>query len=122
MAYSFIEGWIVTTASRDGVEPVPASGWARFTPLKPSDEGGATIDDTVTGTSTAWSSKKTSDQIKAAIDGLVDGAPEALDTLKELADALDESGDSVAALVSQIAAVGDTDKDFVATFEASLGA
>lgn len=38
----------------------------------------------------------------AAIDALVDGAPEALDTLKELADKLVDQDDALAALITQL--------------------
>lgn len=41
-------------------------------------------------------------KVDAAIAALVDGAPTALDTLKELADALSNNSDAVAALVTQI--------------------
>ncbi|MEP1637273.1 hypothetical protein [Ascidiaceihabitans sp.] len=42
-------------------------------------------------------------QITAAIEGVIDGAPGSLDTLKELADALNDNDDAVAALTAQIA-------------------
>lgn len=45
----------------------------------------AGINDTVTATSSTWSSSKISTSINAAVAALVDGAPTALDTLKELA-------------------------------------
>lgn len=41
--------------------------------------------------------------INSAITDLINGAPQALDTLKELADALGDKGDAIAALVSQLA-------------------
>lgn len=50
--------------------------------------GGAAIDDASTGTATTWSSQKVSDSIAAAVTNLVNGSPGALDTLKELADAI----------------------------------
>lgn len=50
--------------------------------------GGATIDDNLTSASTVWSSQKTQQEITAGLDALVAGAPDALDTLQELADAL----------------------------------
>lgn len=54
------------------------------------------IDDSVTDTDSTWSSSKISTQIQAGIDGLIDGAPGTLDTLKELATALQNSPDSIA--------------------------
>ena len=55
-------------------------------------DGGAVIDDTGVSTTKVWSSSKTSTeisaQITAAVSGIVNSAPGALDTLKELADAL----------------------------------
>lgn len=48
----------------------------------------ATINDGATGSAATWSSQKISDQITAAINALTANAPAALDTLKELADAI----------------------------------
>jgi len=45
----------------------------------------ALINDNVTGSDTAWSSDKVKTQIETAVDALVNGAPGAMDTLKELA-------------------------------------
>ena len=45
----------------------------------------------------------TQDDVDDAISGLVNGAPAALDTLKELADALGDNDDAVAALTNQLA-------------------
>ena len=49
---------------------------------------GASINDSVTGTTTVWSSTKTTTQINAAVSALVAAAPGLLDTLDELAAAL----------------------------------
>lgn len=48
----------------------------------------AIINDAAASTSTAYSASKTDGQISAAVSALVDSSPAALDTLKELADAL----------------------------------
>ena len=64
---------------------------------------GATINDTTTSTSSVWSSQKTSDQITGAVSGLLNGAPAALDTLKELADAI---GDDASYAASTTTALG----------------
>ena len=56
------------------------------------------IDDTKTATNLTWSSTKITNAISTAISDLVNGAPEALDTLKELADAIDANQDAIAAL------------------------
>ena len=45
----------------------------------------------------------TQDDVDDAISGLVNGAPAALDTLKELADALGDNDDAVSALTNQLA-------------------
>lgn len=63
----------------------------------------ALISDTSTGTTTVWSSSKTSTEIASAVAGLVDGAPALLDTLNELA-----------------AAIGD-DANFASTITTALG-
>lgn len=110
--------------------------------------GSGAISDGVTSAETTWSSQKVSDQISAAIAALVGSAPAALDTLQELAAALqDESFETSvnAALAARVrydaaqaltepqkaqarenigaasaSAVGATDTDYVAIFEASL--
>ena len=56
------------------------------------------IDDSKTATNLTWSSTKISNAISSAVSDLVNGAPEALDTLKELADAIDENQDAITAL------------------------
>lgn len=61
----------------------------------------------VTGLAAALAAKATPADITAAINALVDGAPTALDTLKELADALADSDDALAALVLAIGAKAD---------------
>ncbi len=112
---------------------------------------GAVIDDNSTGTSTesTWSSHKIYDEITAAINAVVNGAPAALDTLKELADALGDDSNFSATIVAALdnrvrvdasqtfnstqqlqartnigavasADVGDTDTDFIPGFEANL--
>jgi len=110
---------------------------------------GATIDDDNVSTLTVYSSSKTVDVVNAAIDGLVDGAPGALDTLKEIADQLADDEDAVAALTTALGnrvrfdaaqslngtqqaqaatnlgmllatEIGDPATDFVAVFEAAL--
>lgn len=60
------------------------------------------IDDEEPSTSTVYSSSETEARIQAAIDALVDGAPGALDTLKEIADALAEDDDAISSLISQV--------------------
>lgn len=46
---------------------------------------------------------QTEDQVKDAISEVVDGAPDALDTLKEIADKLSDNDDAVAGLVNSVA-------------------
>lgn len=63
-----------------------------------SQSGGASIDDNAIAASTTWSSTKINttidNDVAAAVSGLVNGAPLALDTLKELADALEAADES----------------------------
>jgi hypothetical protein len=65
---------------------------------------GAGIDDNAgAGNTTAtWSANKIILSINAAIADLVGGAPEALDTLKELSDALQNNGDALSALMTAL--------------------
>ncbi|OQX16199.1 MAG: hypothetical protein BWK73_04865 [Thiothrix lacustris] len=55
----------------------------------------ALIDDTTTDTDTTWSSTKIAQAIADGVAGVVDGAPEALNTLKELADAFANNPDAI---------------------------
>lgn len=68
--------------------------------------GVAEISDTaaISSTDKTWSISKIDSQIKAAIAAVVGGAPEQLDTLKELSTALNDEADFAAQLVSQLAA------------------
>lgn len=61
-------------------------------------QSSAGIDDDSTSSSTTWSSSKISTAVSDAITALVNGAPETLDTLKELADAIETNGDAISAL------------------------
>ena len=70
---------------------------AALNELKASIAGaGASINDAATNTSSVWSSQKVSDAITAAVDALVTGAPGALDTLDELAQALGDDANFAA--------------------------
>jgi hypothetical protein len=64
---------------------------------------GASINDATTSTSSVWSSSKTNSSISAAVAGLVDSSPGALDTLNELAAAL---GDDAAFAATTATALG----------------
>ena len=65
---------------------------------------GAGIDDDAgsTVTTATWSASKIAGEIAGAIAALVDDAPTALDTLKELADALEDNDDVVQGLVTAV--------------------
>lgn len=58
-------------------------------------EQASIIDDTSTDTDTTWSSTKITAAIAAGVAQVIDGAPEALNTLKELAEALNNSPDVI---------------------------
>lgn len=107
------------------------------------------IDDSGTSATSSWSSSKTRTEIDSSVAAIVDGAPGTLDTLNELAAALGDNANIGAELAAAVAArvrfdaaqsltapqqaqartnigavatadVGNTDADFVATFEAGL--
>lgn len=61
------------------------------------------IDDGVIGGTTTWSSNKISSEISGAVSDLVGGAGAALDTLKELADALGNDPSFATTIATQIA-------------------
>ena len=106
------------------------------------------IDDGVTSGASTWSSSKIGSEISGAISGLVGGAGTALDTLKELADALNNDPSFATTIATQIAnrvrfddaqvltapqkaqacdnigaasllATGDLDRDFTAAYTAA---
>lgn len=56
------------------------------------------IDDAKTATNLTWSSTQISKAISEAVTALVNGAPEAMDTLKELADVIASNKDAIEAL------------------------
>lgn len=55
-----------------------------------------TIDDAVSSTNSTWSSTKITTEIMDALNGVLGGAPAALDTLQEIADALGGDGNFAA--------------------------
>lgn len=59
---------------------------------------GAQIDDSSSGTDKTWSASKINSAITAAVNALINGAPETLDTIKEVADAITANKDSIAAI------------------------
>ena len=106
------------------------------------------IDDGVTSAASTWSSNKISSEISGAVSDLVGGAGAALDTLKELADALGNDPSFATTIATQIAnrvrfddvqvltapqkaqacdnigaaslvATGDLDRDFAAAYTAA---
>ena len=106
------------------------------------------IDDGVTSGASTWSSNKISSEISGAVSDLVGGAGAALDTLKELADALGNDPSFATTIATQIAnrvrydeaqvltapqkaqacdnigaaslvATGDLDRDFAAAYTAA---
>ena len=79
---------------------------------------GASIVDTGTSTSSVWSSSKTSSQIAAATAALVNAAPAALDTLKELSDAL---GGDASFAATTAAAIGSKAPIASPTFTGTVG-
>jgi hypothetical protein len=61
-----------------------------------------TINDATTNTGSTWSSHKINAEILAALNGVLNGAPSALDTLQELADALGNDADFAATMTDQL--------------------
>lgn len=110
---------------------------------------GAQINDTAIGTTTTYSSSKIEDLVSDAISGVLNGAPTALDTLDELAQALGDDANFAATVTNSLAnrvrvdaaqgltspqqaqaranisvysqaEIGDPNTDFVATFNTGL--
>lgn len=59
---------------------------------------GAQIDDSSSGTDKTWSASKINSAITTAVNALINGAPETLDTIKEVADAIAANQDAIAAI------------------------
>lgn len=85
---------LTTTAKTDLVSAI------NEVDAKPS--GGA-INDAATGTTTTWSSSKISTEVSTAVNALVDGAPGALNTLNELAAAVNDDASFSAAVTTALA-------------------
>lgn len=68
-----------------------------------ASSGGASIDDGNTSAATVWSSSKTNTEISSAVSALVGAAPAALDTLAELATALQSDPNVITALQAGLA-------------------
>lgn len=64
---------------------------------------GAGINDAATATTSTWSSTKITNSISAAIAALVDSAPTTLDTLNELAAALNDDPNFATTIATEIA-------------------
>ena len=110
----------------------------------------ASIDDVNPSTTTVYSSSKVDSEISTAVANLVDSAPAALDTLAELATALQGNDTDISTIMTSLAnrvrtdtaaqglsagdqanartnidaqeatAIGDTDRDFTADFTGGL--
>ncbi len=93
---------------------------------------GASINDGATNATETWSSIKIDAEISAAINALLDGAPGALDTLNELAAAVNDDASFAASVTASLALkansadvytqaeLGDPETDLVALFNAAL--
>lgn len=91
----------------------------------------AVINDAATNATEAWSSTKIAAEINAAVTNLIDGAPGALDTLNEIAAAINDDASYAATLTSQLALkansadvytqaqLGDPTTDYVAIYDAA---
>ena len=66
--------------------------------------GGVAINDGLTNSVDAWSGQKITDDIAAAVSALIDGAPGALDTLNELAAAVNDDASFTATVTTALAA------------------
>ena len=64
---------------------------------------GSSINDAATNETEAWSSSKVAAEITTAVNGILDGAPAAMDTLNELAAALGDDANYAASLSAQLA-------------------
>lgn len=136
----------LTTSVKTNIVAAVNELQAEITALSGSAAG---ISDSTTATTTTWSSQKVNDQITAAVSSLLGGAPEALNTLDELAAALADDANFATATSTALgnrvrvdavqtftepqkaqgrsnigavstADIGNPDVDLVAVFEAGL--
>lgn len=147
LLHTFING---NAADLSGLTTTAKSNLvAALNELKAAIAGASGINDAALSTSTSYSSQKTVDTITAAIAAVVDGAPTALNTLKELADKLASDDTALSAILTSLdnrvrvdaaqtftdaqktqgranigaqdaAAIGDPTRDLVAIFNAGL--
>jgi hypothetical protein len=80
--------------------------------------GGTAINDAATNTTDAWSSSKIETEITNAVNGILDGAPAALDTLNELAAAIGDDASYAASITAQLANKANTSSVYT---QAELG-
>lgn len=76
---------------------------AAINEIAQASAGATGIDDGVTSGASTWSSNKINSEISGAVSDLVGGAGAALDTLKELADALGNDPSFATTIATQIA-------------------
>ncbi len=81
---------------------VAALNEVRQLALDAAGAGGAEINDAATNSTEAWSSQKIVDEITAAINGLASGAPAALNSIDELAAALQDDANVIANLLTSL--------------------
>jgi hypothetical protein len=79
---------------------VAALNEVRQMALDAAAEGGVEINDAATNSTDAWSSQKIVDTINAAINGLATGAPAALNSIDELAAALQDDANVITNLLT----------------------
>ena len=88
--------------------------------------GGVAINDAVTNLTDAWSSQKIDGEISSAVAALVGAAPATLDTLQEIADAVNDDANFSATITALVgtkqdaSTIGNPDVDLVALFDAAI--
>lgn len=92
----------LTTTAKDSLVASINELVTSISSIKTDIQNKTQIDDTKTGTTNVWSASKTSTEIQNAAtnlkNDLLGGAGTAYDTLKELADLIDENKDAITAL------------------------
>lgn len=96
-----------------------------------SNLGGPIINDTGVALTQVWSSVKVDAEMTTRVNAILGGAPAALDTLNELAEAINDDADYAASITAQLslkanlsavytqADLGDPDTDLVAIWNAA---
>ncbi|WP_299381659.1 hypothetical protein [uncultured Kiloniella sp.] len=99
-------GSLASLTTTDKASIVAALNEVKTIAISAASTGGADVNDLATNTSDVWSSSKVNSEItnavSAAVTGLVNGADGAMDTLKELSDAITSNDGDLSGILTSL--------------------